>query len=422
MWYFILWLTLGILLVIHRHIYRLWSTGQIAFTGVWFASLTVLSLSPSTWDCISQDAAIFIIYAHVFFFFGSTLVPVYNQWRPPNEPIITPVVSNAIVRLFWAFILVGLIGSILSVIKSRAIEAHLDGTLVYVRHLVVTRELQIPVYQRMMSNILYPASLIGAITFSCIKPLKWSWLYLSLPIFVSILYSFVFGGRGAITITTPIMLWALVISRKHKSKAKVIKWKIYLPIICIASLVLWFDLVIAGTRPNSDGAAQSLYIYFTSPIPAFSEWFKTHSAPLIGFNFSNIAPIREIMNIFGYHSERSIGFDVVTLPGGYINIFTHLAEHVRDFGIIGALSISTILGMISSKLEMMPLSASNLGIRATIYGYLSFSLFADVSFLATGWWLTLLVSAILIPMFRSRRNNNIACRKLQQFNLTQNIH
>ena len=142
---------------------------------------------------------------------------------------------------------------------------------------------------------------------------------------------------------------------------------------------------------------QSIYQYLTGPIPAFSEWLQLHQPlPLINLDFSNVAVVREIIRAFGFQIERSIGWDIVFVPYPF-NVFTHLAEHVRDFGLIGTIAISGILGITLGRLENLPLSLTVLGVRATLYAYLSETFFADLSFLAVGWWLTLFTVLLVLP-------------------------
>jgi oligosaccharide repeat unit polymerase len=139
-----------------------------------------------------------------------------------------------------------------------------------------------------------------------------------------------------------------------------------------------------------------MWQYVTLPIPAFSQWLTLGPLPLINADFTNLAPVREAMRLFGFVNERTIGIDVVSVPFDF-NVYTYLAEQFRDFGIVGAMIMAFLLGALSSVLERKVPTASVVGVRATLYAYLSFSLFADMAFFIVGWWLTLFMVVIVVP-------------------------
>ena len=224
----------------------------------------------------------------------------------------------------------------------------------------------------------------------------WSWFYIFLPIVGSLLYGFAFGGRGAVLITSPIIFWVLAIGGTKPFGTR----KYRLVLFCSLLLVFLFTGLIAETRMDFAEIGESLLQYFTGSIPSFSEWLKINPMSLVNYDFSNIAIVREVIRLLGGDAERAIGSDVVFVPFQF-NVFTHIAEHVRDFGIIGAILVSHLLGIVSALLESRRLSVTILGVRALVYTYLSFSLFADLSFFVVGWWLALFIIVFFWPFWKA---------------------
>lgn len=398
MWFFVCWLVLGMLFICHGLIRRRWITGQTAFTGVWFASLSALWIFPATGYLISREATLMIICVHTSFFLGSIAISILPVKRKFKSPMFTPTTKakKALRYIAWVAVSVGVAGSMLAVLSSGAFVAYQEGTLIMMRSMLLTQEMEIPTYARVMTNFLYPASLLCAICFLFAKPSPWSWFYIFLPIVGSLLYGFAFGGRGAVLITSPIIFWVLAIgfarpfgTRKHR-----------LLLFCALLLVFLFTGLIAETRMDFAEIGESLLQYFTGSIPSFSEWLKINPISLVNYDFSNTVIVREVVRLFGVDGERAIGLDVVFVPFQF-NVFTHLAEHVRDFGIIGAILVSHLLGIFSALLESKRLSETLLGLRALVYTYLSFSLFADLSFFVVGWWLALFIIVFLLPFWKA---------------------
>lgn len=402
MWFFICWLMLGYILIVHYLICNNWITGQSAFTGIWFLSLTGLLGFPQAQDFISVKAALLIIFVHITYFMGSIYIYKLRKGKNTTFLEIVPPSSGLLKAIFYSFcavLFVGLLGSCLVVFSTGALSSFIEGELSLVRSMLETQELQVPILQRLMSNFLYPASILGAICFLFSGGSFSCWIYLLLPLIGLSLYGFAFGGRGAMILGTPMMFWVLFIGRK-RFFTKTGGWiNILLFMIVILALVGFASLIVT-TRLDQPHPLLSLYIYFIGPIPAFSAWLDTYDVLLLNFKIGNISIVREIIRLFGMPvSERLVGSDVVFIPFQF-NVFTHLLEHISDFGITGTLIISGVLGMITSIFENKSLSVSVLGIRGILYGYLSLSLFTDLAFFIVGWWLTLLMIVVGIPLLR----------------------
>jgi oligosaccharide repeat unit polymerase len=265
------------------------------------------------------------------------------------------------------------------------------------RSVLLTEIVQMPIYQRLMANMLYPACVIGAICFVVLRKSLRSWVYLILPAIASLLYAFAFGGRGSIMITGPMVVWIIAVGRREVSGVE--RWKLSDVLMTVSGIfiVMWFITIMTETRMQSFEVAGSLYSYFIGPIPALSEWLSLHQIPLLDIDLRNLAVIRESARMLGYPYDRLIDYDVAFVPFAF-NVFTLLAEQVRDFGILGTMILTTLLGIISSRLEQLPLTVSVLGVRGVFYQYLAFSLFADVAGLVVGWWLALFMVGIVVPL------------------------
>ena len=168
MWFFICWIVLGYILIVHRLICNNWITGQSAFTGIWFFSLTALYGFPEALDFFSANAALLIISVHLAYFIGSVFI--YNLGKVKHTPFleIVPLSPSLLKALFYSFlasVFVGLLGSFLVVHWTGALSSFQEGELSLVRSMLGTQEVQVPTLLRLMSNFLYPASVLGAFCF-----------------------------------------------------------------------------------------------------------------------------------------------------------------------------------------------------------------------------------------------------------------
>jgi oligosaccharide repeat unit polymerase len=411
--FIILWIILGFLLLSHGFIRHRWITGQTAFTGSWFVGLTILSLTPSSFDYISDTAVLIIVMVHVSFFIGSIMTDgKSSQLEFTTSKIIikNKIYNKILIYLFWVLIPVGIIGSILMALRIGTFMAVREETLALLRQDLFTQILEAKFYERLMSNMLYPAALLGSICFIFLKRSFLSWLYLILPILGLLLYSLNFGGRGAITIGGLMILWVLIICRKMSHRRKGIKEVLIL--IGLSILILYFfafifnmRLAISDYSKSSITVSQLFYRYIASSIPAFSQWINLHRPlPFIKYDFYHIAPIRELVRFWGFQVERITDWDIVFIPYPY-NVFTSLSEQILHFGIIGTVIVFFILGNVSRKLETKSQSIPLIGTRAAVYTYLSFSYFADLSFFSVGWWLTLVITTLILPLLS--KNNSL---------------
>jgi len=132
---------------------------------------------------------------------------------------------------------------------------------------------------------LYPASLLGAICFLVSKRSWLSWSYLLFPLAGTLLYSFAFGGRGAILIGGSLMFWVLAINGRTGLRAREHNWKDLAIMICIASIVFLYFALIVVTRDIN--ILESLGQYFVGPIPAFGSWLTIKSPPIVNTDFSS---------------------------------------------------------------------------------------------------------------------------------------
>ncbi|TAM53888.1 MAG: oligosaccharide repeat unit polymerase [Acidobacteria bacterium] len=282
---------------------------------------------------------------------------------------------------------------------------HDIGQLVQVRSALAEGQVVTPLYQRVLANLLYPASLLGAVLFVDSKRRVPSWPLVLLPLCGLLLASASNGGRGAILIGGLLIGWSLILgmagaSRQDRGRrrGKRAGWSL---LVALCGAVVAYSALIAITRPAAGTAFGSIEVYFTGPIPALGEWLKSFGpVDWVRFDLKDLAISRELLGLVGVVVERTIDRTFVLIPHPF-NVYTDLAEHAQDFGVLGALTVSLLLGAASAELERKHLSAGVLALRSCVYTYLSFSLFADLAFLAIGWWIALFVSvALLSPLAR----------------------
>ncbi len=378
-------------------------TGQLIFTGSWLASATLLIGFPESLSYLSGKSTIIIILAHFAFFLGGLVahISLKSTFQADKSTLILDVTTfSALKLLFFILISFGLVGSWYLMKATSALEAILTNDIYHLRDRVMGGKFEIPIIARVWSNLLYPASLIGAVNYSICDNKGRRWLFVLLPILGAVLMSLSSGGRGVILIIGLIMFWAIIIYRNHDIKCRT-TWKNYIGLLVIAAVLISYVLYIANIRGKYEGysSGSSVITYIAGCIPSFSAWLDMKYIPILNADFSNIAFIREFSAIIGNSVVRTIDNDIVYVPFPF-NVFTSLAEHIISFGILGALILSFGLGIWSAKLESGTPTLCKYALRTCIYVYLSYSLFADVSFFIVGWWLSIVVIPFGIPIMK----------------------
>ena len=396
MWFAICWASLGAIIAVSFAIRRSWAIGPIAFTLPWFVSLSALWFVPATRAYVSIDATLLIVVAHTCFFGGNMWI-----WASTKDKMVPvadlPVLKKRKSTFFMIsgiVISIGFVGGMLAALNTGSIREFSEGNLVYVRSDLLEGRIEMPIYERFLSAFIYPSLIFGALCFAFIRSSLTAWVFIIVPITSSILYSLAFGGRGAVIIAVPLVFWVLAIRGKQRFKSKLDK---YLIVVILTSIVLYAGLIV-GTRLDSIGAADSLFTYFIGPIPSLAEWLRFQNIPAINADFTYNAVVRGVFELLGFPVGRSISSDVVSVPFEF-NVYTQLAEQLRDFGLYGAMAISMLLGMMTGWLETRNVSVTSMAVRATVYAYLSYSLIADLGNFIAGWWLVLLIFILIGPFF-----------------------
>ena len=116
---------------------------------------------------ISWEATLLIICVHASFFLGSVAISILPVKRKVTSPMVTPTTKarKALRYIAWVLVFVGVAGSVFAVLSSGSFAAYQEGTLIVMRSMLLTQEMEIPTYARLMTNFLYPASLLCAICF-----------------------------------------------------------------------------------------------------------------------------------------------------------------------------------------------------------------------------------------------------------------
>lgn len=397
MWFVILWLSLGVLLVVSFIVRGRWVTGQTAFTGIWFGSLTGLWLFPESHQYVSATAAALIVGVHFSFFIGCFLYTLMAKERRRLEKDV--VNMPRLWRIsFWVLAPLGVLGGWLAVSATGALQALQDNQLDFIRSQLIEAEIQMPVAVRFLANLLYPATVIGAICFLSTVRFRSSWFFVLLPVVGLFLYGFASGGRGAVLIGGAMLVWVLLVGQSEALANVNTRWLLFAFFV----LMVLFSGFIVTTRSGDDTPLQSLSVYFVGPVPAFSEWLTLHPVSPLEFSASNISVIRELMRAFGSSVvERQVGADVVNIPFQF-NVFTALADQLPSFGLAGTVILYGCVGFASARLEYSRQSHSVMAVRGLLYSYLSFSLVTDMAFFIVGLWLSLFLVGFLIPFLAAK--------------------
>lgn len=376
-------------------------TGQTAFTGTWFLSLLAVALGTPAKEYIDGEGVLIIAAVHVFYFLGSIGHYLTFRRNAPSSQSANPMSPDMRAALMRVFILcagAGIYGSFSLAQTSGALDAIRNGSLVIMRASVLNGEIQFSVFERLLSNFIYPAALLGTLLF-VLRPKKIGNLFFILiPIVGMLLFSLSNGGRGTVLIGGLMMAWGVAINRTAEPLQK--RNSSLMPGLFIFACTAGYSNYIVNTRGYSPENTASIYNYFSGPIPAFCEFVKRFSPfSLFSVDISQFAICREIFRLLGYMTERTIDSNVVFIPHAF-NVFTFIAEQLQAFGYLGTVAYALCLGVCASILESRTPSIYVLGCRILLYTYLTYGLFTDLSFFIVGWWLALFMLLVVIPLTR----------------------
>ena len=210
----------------------------------------------------------------------------------------------------------------------------------------------IPPAVRTMMYLVYPASLMGGITFDSINS-KWGKSLLLLPIFVAVFYAFLLTTRSTILLSmilwfsgwlTMKFYWIKV--KKQKNRFKSIILSIIVMIVFTGIFVITAWLRDAGGELFLDSVVENVSAYFFGYLSSFTQWIQMYHQNGMTFGLVTFAGPADLLGL----TERDLGFynEISILGTAHTNIFTALRGIIHDFTIIGGFLFFGVMGLIAS--------------------------------------------------------------------------
>jgi len=210
----------------------------------------------------------------------------------------------------------------------------------------------IPPAVRTMMYLVYPASLMGGITFDSINS-KWGRSLLLLPILVAVFYAFLLTTRSTILLSmilwfsgwlTMNFYWIKV--KKQKNRFKSIILSIIAMIVFTGIFVITAWLRDAGGELFLDSVVENVSAYFFGYLSSFTQWIQMHHQNGMTFGLVTFAGPADLLGL----TERDLGFynEISILGTAHTNIFTALRGIIHDFTIIGGFLFFGVMGLIAS--------------------------------------------------------------------------
>jgi oligosaccharide repeat unit polymerase len=388
--------------VIGRLRSRQWINAITAFSGVWLASLVVLGLtSESSLEYITWQATALIATVHIAFAFGFWTFYLPNQHRRRRAAAAGESANSNSAMTLWltwfcvATAAIGVGALLQSVYGWSGIS---PAAMLYARDSLGTGALVLPLGGRIASNFAYPAAVLCPVI--ALRSQTWkSYLIMLVPLVILLGLCAVTGGRGPLLIGVGLMGWVVLATDATGKTRKTAKRSL----AAVAMVALGYCVFVAENRESELTGMQSIAEYVSGPVPAFSAWLRRSSSlPVVNFNILDLAPIREIRLRAGGDQTREVDSNVVYVPFRF-NVFTCLAEHLLDFGLVGTVLVWSAIGAGAALLQRSRPGPMRAAMLSVMYTYLSWSLMADLAFLVTGWLLAAVLVYWLAFIYQPRR-------------------
>jgi oligosaccharide repeat unit polymerase len=384
------------LLVTHAIVVRSWCTGQTALTGMWLLSAITLTGLSQSWPYLNWEGVGLMLGMHASFFAGSLFVE--KAGRHPKGVLVLPRRADriAISRIYWVTLGISIagIGLLLQATGAWQLVSGLDVSVIRYVTLGVT---DIPPLPRVLSNfMLIPAVMAPAM--SIVKGQSRPHIgYYVLPVFCLLGQSVAFGGRGAVTFGGLLIFWGFVVFIAVRFFGKLDRRTVAILSVVVVLLLGYSEGIFSSRRDVADDNS-GFAVYLGLPIVAGCEALKTQpDLPTLALGFDNLAPVRETINVISRTPDKRVDDLVVMIPEPY-NVFTSLLEHLQAFGFLGMLLVAVCLGAFCRWLERSPQTVGVAMLRTLMYCYLSMSLFADLAFFYSGWFLAVVAVAVVLPL------------------------
>ena len=366
-------------------------SGIDAFTGVWFVSALLLLFNPAAWQFLTWLGVMCILVTHAVFALGKSIGSVRlrksSNKRAPRISARQPYQANGILPLFYVILPAAIFGVIGTFISTGGFTPMIDGSIAEMRGNLLGGELRVPLFYRVCANLMYPSLLIGTFVTTRVYGRRHWGRFIVIPMLCPLLYSLSMGGKGCLIISASIVIWTIFLAKGVRAAFR--------PFLLILGAVVVFSAFITYTRPDTFGTLATLNIYVYGPLVALPQYLAEHSTiEWYNVRFEDLAIVREISNALGATFSRSIDQTTVNIPLPY-NVFTCIPEWLGAFGVLGSIFLILSIGIACGFADTRG-SSKYIMLRVVLYVYLSFSLFADLSFFMIGWWICLLVALLRV--------------------------
>jgi len=242
---------------------------------------------------------------------------------------------------------------------------------------------------KMLANFIYPLSIVSGMIFFKTKKTK----FLLRLLILSIIFSLLNGGKGSILII--LILFFSVILNNYSKLESGFKQKIRKLIFFVFLIVLFYLSYISISRSllsksetDSFGIVNEIISYFTFSIPAFSVWLNTFKWNWFNFDISQLSIFRELLNLLGIPSERTIDKVIVYIPEQF-NVFTSFADSISAFGLLGSLLYYLFIGTSFKFLDYRKRGDVYPFLFSIFFLFSIYSLFTDIFFYMFGTFICL---------------------------------
>ena len=209
-----------------------------------------------------------------------------------------------------------------------------------------------PISIRLLMYLLYPASLMGGITYNQVNN-RWLKYFMVLPIVLSIGYAFLLTTRS--TILLSIILWMSgLLSAKVLKNDKVNEMfnvrSVITYLFAIGGFTGIFILTAwlrdAGGEIFIDTIVENVRAYFFGYLSSFTQWVQSYVQNNLLFGIVTFAGPADLLGL----TERQLGFynEISILGTSHTNIFTALRGVIHDFSILGGFLFFSFFGFIAT--------------------------------------------------------------------------
>jgi len=268
-----------------------------------------------------------------------------------------------------------------------------------------------PVWGYFFMAILYSGSYVSGVNFAVNKN-KLSLIIGGLPILISVIYSLINGVKLTVVFSFILVVCGLLTFSKRDIILLKIKSNLIAIVLILLSLILIIPVTGSLRRYGEKKSTTNYSIYtisYFSSINAFSKWYDTEynlDKKNTPFKYS----LAGIHNIYNKDRESGIFAKPITVKQNQneiiiTNVYSILRSLIEDFGIIGLVLCSFLIGMIITIFDAYCIKDYILS-KVIISAYFSFLFqsFAGSVFTYNTFILTWIISLLLIYYITNNKN------------------